>query len=223
MEVTKTDINNNIHLLSFKNHEDLVYTFLRFQEHYESPHFRWKIFLLDEYIERYIKNSPWGQETWTFTYCEDRAWFNIPSSILNTFYQWSFNPLSSREERLLNQFTHKQDKDFYIIWISSETEDTANILKHEATHWLFYSDSHYREKVLNVLAWFDIELIKEELRGSWWYHEDVLLDEINAYIVDGNNNLESNIPPYLSDKLLWLYNKYSKINNIILPPIVNDL
>lgn len=217
MEVTQTNINNNIHLLSFQKHKDLVYTFLRFQEHYESPYFRWMVFSLDEYMQRYIKNSTWGQETWEFTYCDDRIWFNIPSSTLSAFYQWLFSPLSKKERRLLKQFAHKKDEKFYIIGISSETEDVENILRHETAHWLFYSDFNYRKEVLDVLAWFDVEILKEELRNSWWYHENVLLDEINAYIVDWDNNLDGEVPTDLSSKLEWLYDKYSKINNIILP------
>lgn len=220
MEVKQININNNIHLLSFQNHEDLVYTFLRFQEHYESPHFRWKVFSLDEYIQRYIKNSTWGQETWKFTYCEDRTWFSIPSPALSAFYKWSFNPLSIRERRLLSKFAKKKDDNLFIIGISSNTYDVDNTLKHEVVHGLFYSDPQYKKEVLGVLAWFNFEEVEKELCGIWLYHKDVFLDEINAYIVDGDYDPDNKVLSDISIELQWLYNKYSKINNIILPPIL---
>jgi hypothetical protein len=84
----------NIHLLVFDNQYDLASTFLRFQEHYESPEFAGKVFTLDEYKNWYINHSPRASKDGVFTYYEDWNGFNIPSKILKPFYGGKFSPLS---------------------------------------------------------------------------------------------------------------------------------
>lgn len=65
--------------VNFSSQEELASTFLRFQEHFESPSFKGKIFSLDDYKRWYIKHSPNGQKTGEFTYYSDWSGFNIPS------------------------------------------------------------------------------------------------------------------------------------------------
>lgn len=77
----------NILEVHFDDPHDCAATFLRFQEHYESPEFRGKIFTLEEYQRWYIAHSPRGQTTGAFTYEEDWTGFNIPSEILDPFYR----------------------------------------------------------------------------------------------------------------------------------------
>ena len=91
----------HIHLLSFDTQHDLTSTFLRFQEHYESPRFKGEVFTLDEFQDWYIKNSPNGIETGKFTYHTDWNGFNIPSHILKPFYEGKFDPLSFDEQAIL--------------------------------------------------------------------------------------------------------------------------
>jgi len=51
MVIEKRDLSDKIHLMIFDNQKELTTTFLRFQEHYESPKFRGKIFSLKEFIK----------------------------------------------------------------------------------------------------------------------------------------------------------------------------
>ena len=89
----------NIYHVSFPTRKEAASTFLRFQEHYESPQFRGKIFSLDEFKEWYTANSEKGKAKGKFTYYDDWGGFNIPSYILEPFYKGLFNPLSEKESK----------------------------------------------------------------------------------------------------------------------------
>ncbi|MFC1774812.1 ABC transporter ATP-binding protein [Nanoarchaeota archaeon] len=169
-------ITKKIFLLIFENQYEITSTFLRFQEHYESPEFRGKIFTLEEYKEWYstIKGS--------FTYYTDWHGFNIPSHILKPFYEGKFDPLSEKEKKLLGLFKDKKGK-FYIIGIHKGVP-VSSLLNHEIAHGLFYTDEKYKDSVLEILSKYDIGDIKEKLRKSGGYHEDVLDDEVHAYSLD---------------------------------------
>lgn len=199
----------NIHLLTFKTQKDLASTFLRFQEHYESPYFRGRIFALEEYRQWYIKSSPNGKKTGEFTYYSDWNGFNIPSYVLKPFISGKFDPLSAKEREFLEIFKNEVEP-FYIIGIHKESKSTANIFKHEVAHGMFYANKNYRNEVLNTLAGFDLEPIKEELRLKSGYHEEVLEDEVHAYSIDTRKKLKTPIPTDLSKRLRILHKRYLK-------------
>ncbi|HVY01919.1 MAG TPA: hypothetical protein VHA12_04110, partial [Candidatus Nanoarchaeia archaeon] len=100
------EIYPNIFHIQFSTRLLLTSTFLRFQEHYESPKFRGKIFSLEEYKKWYISNSPKGKETGKFTYYEDWSGFNIPGHVLEPFFQGKFDPLSLEEQHFIKLFSH---------------------------------------------------------------------------------------------------------------------
>src|SRR3990167_8171616 len=108
------EIIKNIFHLNVDTQEELTTTFLRFQEHYESPEFKGKIFTLEEFKKWYILNSPNGKKTGRFTYYEDWAGFNIPSEVLEPFYEGKFNPLADYEQKFLDLFKEKRDGKFYV-------------------------------------------------------------------------------------------------------------
>ncbi|MDD5433483.1 MAG: ABC transporter ATP-binding protein [Candidatus Pacebacteria bacterium] len=195
---------DKIHLLTFENQRDITSTFLRFQEYYESPNFRGKIFSLEEFKGWYIKNSPKGMATGEFTYYSDWNGFNIPSYVLEPFYTGKFDPLSEQEKSFLDIFKGEAGK-FYIIGIHKKAD---HFLQHEISHGLFYTNDNYRLEVQQILSEFDIEAIKEELRQKAGYHEEVLEDEVHAYSIDPESNLKTPIPQKLSAELRKLYEKY---------------
>lgn len=170
--------------LDFDTQYDLASTFLRFQEHYESPEFRGKVFSLEEYMRYYTANSPSGNETGRFTYYEDWGGFNIPSHVLDPFYAGSFDPISPGEKALLDAFVDRKGDSFYIIGTSGEHEDDA--LQHELAHGLFYTDDVYRSSVLSVLDSIDAgdrQKMEEYLGSSCGYHPEVFDDEVHAYLL----------------------------------------
>ena len=87
-----------IYLVLFKTQYQLAATFMRFQEYYDSPQFKGKIFSVEEYMDWYANVN--GK----FSYFEDWPAFNIPSQTLKMFFAGWFNPLTNKEKKLLDVF-----------------------------------------------------------------------------------------------------------------------
>lgn len=210
------ELTEDIFHVKFKTNNQLAKTFLRFQEHFESPKFRGKIFTLEEFKKWYIPNSPKGKKTGKFTYYEDWRGFNIPSHILEPFYQGKFDPLSYREKQLLNLFKDRRNKRFYIIGTSEDTKNYS--LKHEIAHGLFYTNPEYKRDVLKILDEIDTKSrdeINKYLSKSGGYHPDYWVDETHTYIKDEMKILEKNgidVNPllHINKKLNVLFDKYFK-------------
>lgn len=216
MHIKQQNVTERIHLLIFDTQKDVTSTFLRFQEHYESPKFRNEIFSLEEFKEWYIQNSPNGRKTDEFTYYSDWNGFNIPSFIMKPFYEGKFDPLSEQERKFLEKFKDEPEP-FYIVGVHKTTKNLDFYLRHEVAHGLFYTDEIYRTEVLKLLSQFDVEKIKEELRSKAGYHEQVLDDEVHAYIIYTRKKLKTPIPNVLVTKLRKLYKEHLKINNAHFP------
>lgn len=166
-----TQILKSVWLVSFSTDEDLALSFLRFQEHYESPEFRGKFFSLEEFKAWYSKQ--YG----SFSYVSDWSGFNIPSSIFEPFRQGKFDPLSERESILLNAFGSVEPP-FYIIGTNNKDE----ALDHETCHALFYVDPQYREACSSLIIKHRNELnsIFNKI-NNLGYHDAVAIDEAHAY------------------------------------------
>ena len=82
--------------VSADSQEELGNTFIRFQEHYENPHFKNQIFTLGQ-IRSWYSNT-YGADT----YQNDWSGFNFPSIILKPFREGLFDPLTDEEKALLN-------------------------------------------------------------------------------------------------------------------------
>lgn len=166
--------------LNFKDHYQLATTFLRFQEHYESPKFRGKVFSHEEYMDWYAATH--GGK---FSYVEDWEGFNIPSRVLRRFYKGDFDPLWNKERAFLDLFRGKKGR-FYVIGTSGENGDPET-LRHEIAHGLFYTVPAYKREVLAVLKTLDLSQVFGFLGKDQGYHPRVFLDEAHAYIL---NDLE---------------------------------
>ncbi len=211
----KYNITEDIFLLIFNTQKEITKTFLRFQEFYESPKFKGKIFSLDDFKKWYIVNSPQGKKTGEFTYYSDWNGFNIPSSVLKPFYSGKFNPLTLREKKILKIFSKRKDK-FYIIGVHRESKNIKTFLQHEIAHGLFFTDYNYKKEVLNVISKFNTKLMEKELMKKAGYHREVLLDEVQAYSISTGQKLE-NVIPQLSIVLQKIYKKYSEVNKVKIP------
>ncbi len=168
------NITDKIFHLNFPNQYLLASTFHRFQEHYESPKFRGKIFTLEEYMDWY------ASEKGNFTYFEDWAGFNIPSYVLQPFYDGKFDPLLDKEKKLLSLFKKKEGI-FYIIGTFGDKNQST--LKHEIAHGLFYTVPDYKKDVLALLSTVDTRKIRRELMKDCGYCKEVLYDETHAYLL----------------------------------------
>src|SRR5882757_828898 len=96
--IIKHKVADGIYLLRFKTQYELTSTFLRVQEHYESPEFHGRIFSLEQYMDWY------AEQYGNFTYYQDWSGFNVPSTAFAPFYAGAFDPLTRKERRLLRFF-----------------------------------------------------------------------------------------------------------------------
>jgi hypothetical protein len=169
---------NNVYHLEFNNQEDLTSTLLRFQEHYESPKFRNKIFSTKKFVKWYKK-----KHNHKFTYFLDWSGFNFPSYILGPFYGKKFKKLTKREKTILKHFASIKNK-FYIIgtYKSKNKINDLETQKHEISHSQFYLDNSYRKKVLNELKKLNLNPLFKRLK-KLGYHKSVWLDECHAYLL----------------------------------------
>lgn len=203
MEVKK--INKEIVKVICKNQQDLTTTFLRFQEHYESanPQFKDGVFTLGQFREWYSK------EYGAFTYYKDWSGMNIPSYVFNAFRQGLFDPLTAKEQKLLDLFKDRNDN-FYVIGAYKGGEDSID---HEVCHGLFYTNPKYKKEALTALRKFDLSNLKKWLL-SIGYCEEVLEDECHAYVSADYDWLKEEkdieTPKKLHDKLRAIKNRYFK-------------
>lgn len=163
-----------IYIIESRSRQVLAEAFMRFQEYYESPEFKGRVFSIDEFIKWYtgIHGS--------FTYSRDWYGFNIPSKVLEPFRGGQFDPLTANEKKILD--ICKEEKDFYIIGVTPSAEYFSETVKHEFVHGAFYCNKKYRDEVIGLLKESKIFKI-EKCLSKMGYHKEVFVDEANAYVL----------------------------------------
>jgi hypothetical protein len=185
-------IKSGIYMVSADSHAELSATFVRFQEHYESPEFRGKIFSLDEY-------KTWYEDRYGgWTYEEDWSGFNFPGHILRPFRDGLFDPLTDGERELMALFDSLEG-DFYVIG----TNDPAAV-EHEICHGLYHTDPGYKREmdilVSNLPA--DQKGRLERFLIKAGYHEAVFVDEMQALIAANADELNKN-KEHFPKEIVW--------------------
>ncbi|WP_050400001.1 hypothetical protein [Bradyrhizobium embrapense] len=178
MRVRKHKIASDIYLLQFETQYELASTFLRPQEHYESPHFHGRIFNLEQYMDWYASRHG------NFTYYKDWSGFNLPSTAFKPFYDGAFNPLSEKEKRLLALF-RKLRKPFYVIGVFGPS---AASLRHELAHALYFVDHTYRDRVRDAIQGYDTAKLARTIAEAG-YAKHVIPDELQAYLIAPSEKL----------------------------------
>lgn len=164
-----------IYLVGISGQEKLARTFVRFQEHYESPRFQGKVFTLADFLS-------WYEERFHSNYFKDWEGFNIPSWVLCRFWRGEFNPLSEEESRFIKSFTNIPGK-FYIIGADSAKGISLGVLRHEFAHGLFYINEEYRQKVNRCIHDSKAQPMFYNILGKMDYDHLVWNDEMNAYLL----------------------------------------
>lgn len=180
----------------YENRYTLGMSFVRMQEYYESPKFRGKIFDLEQYMDWY------ASERGHFTYTSDWSGYNIPGFVVKEFKE-KFSDFSRKENLLLKALEKDGFFDYKSYLIGSTSKEGRDVLGHELHHAVFYCVEEYRNAVTNVINEFGDSL--DALRKfilSLGYCEEVLIDEINAFVTDGDNRLREFTPAGLKDRLL---------------------
>lgn len=164
-----------IYLVGISGQEKLARTFVRFQEHYESPRFQGKVFNLADFLK-------WYKEKYHFDYFTDWEGFNIPSWVFRRFWNGEFNPLSEEELCLIKSFTNIPGK-FYIIGADSAKGISLGVLRHEFAHGLFYTNEEYRQRVNKCIHNSKAQSMFYKILGNMDYDHSVWNDEMNAYLL----------------------------------------
>jgi hypothetical protein len=200
--IAKSKVAKGIYLLRFKTQYELTSTFLRIQEHYESPRFHGRIFSLEQYMDWYA--GRYGN----FTYYQDWAGFNVPSTAFQPFYEGKFDPLSEKEKRLLRLFKDLRER-FYVIGIYDSRAKGS--LTHELAHALFFIDDSYREAVRKAMRGYNTSALARQIADAG-YARHVIPDEIQAYIVAPSGELGAASGPLqpLRRKLRALFKQHSR-------------
>jgi hypothetical protein len=189
--------------ISADSQEELGLTFIRFQEYYESPNpdFRGKIFTLG--MVRHWYSVKYGADT----YHHDWTGFNFPSRILLPFKQGLFDPLTIEEIELLNLFKYRNDH-FYIMGAQNDST-----LRHELSHALYDSNEKYRNEINSYIKKNKRGLAKtREYILDKGYAEEVLNDEIQAYITDNDDQtIINNTDPHIILDINKIYKKHRKL------------
>ncbi len=173
--IRKIRLSNGIFLLKFSTQYELAATFLRFQEHAESSRFSGRTFSLEQFMDWYA--GKFGN----FTYFQDWAGFNVPSTALEPFRAGAFDPLLEKERRFLKLFARER-RPFYVIGVG-ETHSRSD-LAHEIAHALFFTSPEYRDAVLAGMRGYDTASLRRAL-SRMGYSRGVLMDEVHAYLVAG--------------------------------------
>lgn len=208
-KIIKHKVADGIYLLRFKTQYQLASTFLRIQEHYESPEFHGRIFTLEQYMDWY------AAQRGNFTYYQDWSGFNVPSTALQPFYDGKFDPLTEKEQRLLGLFKKLRGR-FYIIGIYDGGHRGS--LTHELAHALFFIDEDYRDAVRGAMRGYDTSRLEKQLADAG-YARHVIPDEVQAYIVAPSGKLGAASRPLqpLRRKLRALFRQHAK--RLSVPPV----
>lgn len=165
----------------------LAMTFIRMQEHYESPNakFRKAPFTLEEYMDWYVKTYP---AKGAFTYPKVWTGFNVPGHIVRAVAD-RFKPLTRWEDELFVQLIDEfgewrsfaYDNNFYLVG-TSDLKDLA----HEVSHGMFYCVPTYRREAQRAVRRHLPRvqpLVKYLL--TMGYSQPTLIDELHAYALTG--------------------------------------
>jgi len=169
-----------IYWVDFDTQHELAATFVRFQEHYESPQFKDKVFTLGQYEAWYKTTRSHGE----FSYYSDWNGFNVPSYAFKAFTDQLFNPLTELESNLLITMVFGGvdfDEDFYLVGTHGGEID---VLEHEICHALYYVNDEYRNKMNDLMSQYDLSDLHTVLINMG-YHKDLCEDEAHAYICTG--------------------------------------
>lgn len=174
----------NCYLLLFKNQKDLAMTFCRVQEFYESdkPELKGKFFTFADFIESQMDKNG------NIHYFDTWDGFNVPGHI---FKEWLSNlDETTRYENELLKVVNTSVEQFYIIGALEKDKATIN---HEIAHALFYIVEDYKIEMSKLNDEFKKQykgqynkLVKELKKMG--YAEDVLFDEIQAYMSTSKNS-----------------------------------
>lgn len=211
IKYTIKEIRPQIFLVSFREHYDMSWTLFRYSEFYESGNKKIqgnpkaKFF---ETLKDYARRKGKGD----FKYVTDWVGFNLPSWVFDKLDPCSLpdgeeNPYDIVMSDILFKISEKlhkrKNKDFYLIAVPLNFEkkvekyyggkkkakkEVKGVIKHELSHGLFYTNPEYKKTMTELVENLPKKLRKKVdkiLRDEYGYAENVLVDEIAAFMSTG--------------------------------------
>lgn len=171
-------IRKNLIFIEADTQYEICSMFMRPQEFYESPFpdIKGRFFSVEHYMDTYVESK--GR----FSYFEDWIGFNIPSNVLEEFYQKFYFDLTRKEAFLFGMIKNLGFKEKYYVIGACKEKDIKRTISHECAHAYYYLDLEYQIRVNELIGGFKhTEIFRKELlkRG---YDEEHLDDEIQAYL-----------------------------------------
>jgi len=185
MSLQLKEILPGIYHIKFPSQYELTSTFMRLQEFYESSfeEIRNQYFTVEQYMDRY------AQEFGNFTYFSDWNGFNVPGDVIGRFFRkfsniksrHTYQYLTIKEKRLLKLVLSliQSDTNFYLI----ATHDDQS-LQHEIAHGFWYLNDKYQKAMMKLVSKYEHANEFKALLQKEGYGDNVLDDEIHAYLVD---------------------------------------
>jgi hypothetical protein len=204
------EIANRIFHFEFSTFYLMCSSLMRFEEYYESPKFKDKIFSLEDYMDYY------AEQFGNFTYYSDVAGFNMPSYVFEAFFDGKFHPLLNKEEKVLNAIKNIKHKckhsKFYIIGTCKQSPTKDQDLIHEIAHGLYYVNDEYRDNVQLILNKVKTPDIHAYLKKKG-YHKAHFLDETHAFLIeDSRKSKRLSIDPAYKSIRRKLRDNFKKFN-----------
>jgi len=205
-------IKDRVFLLRFDREYDLAMSFLRYQEFYESlnPRFLGKKFTIAEYMAWYSADR--NPKVPVFSYVKDWGGFNLPLKIIDQVNDLGIddpNHYDALMKGVNGLIKDNGNDDPYLIGTCGEGMGGA--FDHEMSHALFYTNEEYRDS-----CFIEFNRLPQDVQAEYkyalyhmGYPEKVYVDELQAYIVGGNNiiyNNENN--EYFAKAIIELHKKH---------------
>lgn len=175
------EIYPQIFLLTFSKLYDLAMHFLRYQEYFESPAFKGKLFSIIDFMEWYSEKHGEG----SFTYPVDWAGYNIPGKIIKEVMDKGIPDFNKYDATMQKIYSHcnKSYPDFYLIGTLENPKTTT--FEHELAHALYYLNPEYKNDMDSIIEKMDKKEKKLLIKRfkEMGYHKSVFIDEIQAYSV----------------------------------------
>jgi hypothetical protein len=214
-----------VYMLSFTNHIDLCYSFMRYQEFYEStnPRFYGKTFTWAEYIRWYtITNKKEGSNPHAFYYASDWSGFNHPVEVIGKVHDLGISDPNHYDDimyGIYKMIMTECDKAYLIGAVPGTSTE-----KHELTHAAFYLLPEYKNKVVSAIQKThnasqkylnDRRKLIEGMTDVLFkmgYATSSIVDEINAFATTGDHKffdkLDKQAYASLKKELVTLHNKH---------------
>mmetsp|Transcript_34812 Transcript_34812/g.75656 ORF Transcript_34812/g.75656 Transcript_34812/m.75656 type:complete len:422 (+) Transcript_34812:36-1301(+) len=183
----------------------LAASFLRFQEHYESPdpEFRGRVFSLEQIRDKYRREGR-SSSNKGWSYYLDWPGFNLPGKVVD-WCEENMQPLRTIESTLLSAVrahTHMTspgscyyvigtcgDDEAHVVGKESDQRERLSTLHHEMAHGLWATNEWYRKTVkveLNKLSVEETSRMTLKLIALGYCEDvEILEDEWQAYLVSG--------------------------------------